>query len=161
MGRSGHYANVRNGWKSDIREFDIAFRLCPFVVRCTPCLQLPQWHQAVPVRWIDRLSRNMRGFPTKSCGSPSELVGAFNELRCRGLSPEQAKAAYERRFGARDRAIDAAMLEKYGPLREGEGDFLPIGKKCQAYRGAIRQSEAIRTELERRLGLTFSSTDAR
>lgn len=81
------------------------------------------------------------------------LVGAFNELRCQGLDPQQARAVYERRFGARERAIDAAMLAKYGPLKAGEGEFLPIGKKCPAYRGAIRQSDAIRTELERRLGI--------
>lgn len=95
--------------------------------------------------------------PDKELWFSMRLVGAFNELRCQGLNPQQAKAAYEMRFAARERAIDAAMLAKYGPLRDGEGEFLPIGRKCPAYRGAIRQSEAIRTELERRLGLTSST----
>ncbi len=80
-------------------------------------------------------------------------VGGFNELRCQGLDPDQANVAFRARFATRDQMIDAAMLAKYGPLQEGEGEFLPIGKKCPAYRGAIRQSDAIRAELERRLGL--------
>lgn len=95
--------------------------------------------------------------PDKKLWFSMRLVGAFNELRCQGLKPEQAKAAYQMRFAVRDRAIDAAMLVKYGPLKDGEGEFLLIGKKCSAYRGAIRRSEAIRTELERRLGLTGST----
>ena len=95
--------------------------------------------------------------PDKELWFSMRLVGAFNELRCRGLTPQQAKAAYEMRFATRERAIDAAMLAKYGPLKDGEGEFIPIGRKCPAYRGAIRQSEAIRAELERRLGLPSST----
>jgi hypothetical protein len=79
------------------------------------------------------------------------LAGAFNELRCNGLDPQQARTTYEVRFGARTRAVEAAMLAKYGPLKDGEGEFLPVGKKCAAYRAAIRRSDAILTELERRL----------
>ena len=92
--------------------------------------------------------------PDKELWFSMRLIGAFNELRCQGLSPQQARVIYEKRFGAKERAIDAAMLAKYGPLREGEGEFLPIGKRCPAYRGAIRQSEAMRSELARRLGLS-------
>ena len=69
--------------------------------------------------------------PDKELWFSMRLVGAFNELRCQGLKPEQAKAAYEMRFAARERAIDAAMLAKYGPLKEGEGEFLPMAKSVQ------------------------------
>jgi hypothetical protein len=80
-------------------------------------------------------------------------VGAFNELRCHGLNAEEARSVYEARFGARERAINAAMLSKYGHLGEDEGVFIPIGKRCPAYRGAIKRYEEMRAELERRLGL--------
>jgi hypothetical protein len=92
--------------------------------------------------------------PDKELWYSMRMIGAFNELRCRGFYPQQAKAIYEKRFGARERAIDAAMLAKYGPRREGEGEVLPIGKRCPAYRGAIRRAEAVQLELERRLGIT-------
>jgi hypothetical protein len=80
-------------------------------------------------------------------------TGAFNELRCRGLNPKLAEAEYDRRFGDRERAIDAAMIAKYGPVNDGEGEAILTGKSCRGYQGAIDKSEAIRAELERRLGL--------
>jgi hypothetical protein len=103
---------------------------------------------------VHALEPRYAGLPDKELWFSMRLVGAFNELRCQGLDPEEAKAAYEKRFGAKERAIDAAMLAKYGPLKEDEGVFLPIGEKCPAYRGAISLSERIRAELARRLGLS-------
>lgn len=91
--------------------------------------------------------------PDKELWFSMRWVGGINELLCRGLSIKSARAEYERRFGERERAIDAAMIAKYGPPKDGEGEMILTGKRCTGYRGAIRQSEAIRAELERRLGL--------
>ena len=85
-------------------------------------------------------------------------TGAFNELRCRGLNPKLAEAEYDRRFGDRERAIDAAMIAKYGPVKDGEEEAILTGKSCRGYQGAIGKSEAIRAELERRLGLPVRQT---
>ncbi len=91
--------------------------------------------------------------PDKKLWFAMRSVGAFNELRCRGFSARQAKDIYASRFASAERAIDAAMVAKYGHLAEGEGDIIPVGKQCSAYRGAIRRSGVIRAELQRRLGL--------
>jgi hypothetical protein len=78
----------------------------------------------------------------------------FNELRCQGFGPKATSVIYERRFGERERRVRAALIAKYGVPKEGENDFLPIGKKCPAYKGAMRRYEGILAELETRLGLT-------
>ena len=96
--------------------------------------------------------------PDKELWYSMRWIGAFNELRCRGLNPQLASAEYDRRFGDRERAIDAAMIAKYGPVKDGEGEEITIGKSCRGYQGAIGKSEAIRAELERRLGLPVRQT---
>lgn len=96
--------------------------------------------------------------PDKELWYSMRWSGAFNELRCRGLNPQLASAEYDRRFGDRERAIDAAMIAKYGPVKDGEGEEITIGKSCRGYQGAIGKSEAIRAELERRLGLPVRQT---
>ena len=96
--------------------------------------------------------------PDKELWYSMRWIGAFNELRCRGLNPQLASAEYDRRFGDRERAIDAAMIAKYGTVKDGEGEEIAIGKSCRGYQGAIGKSEAIRAELERRLGLPVRQT---
>lgn len=59
--------------------------------------------------------------PDKDLWYSMRWTGAFNELRCRGLNPKLARAEYDRRFGDREGAIDAAMIAKYGPVKDGEG----------------------------------------
>jgi hypothetical protein len=89
--------------------------------------------------------------PDKELYYRTMLIGAFNELRCQGHSAKEAKKLYERRFGARQRAIKAALLERYGPSPEGEDEVIPIGFRCPRYEGAGRRLDAALSELERRL----------
>ena len=102
---------------------------------------------------VPSLDAPYRRMPDKDLWYSMRWTGAFNELRCRGLNPKLATAEYDRRFGDRERAIDAAMIARYGPLKDGEGEFILTGKSCRGYQGAIGKSETIRAELERRLGL--------
>ena len=102
---------------------------------------------------VSSLDASYLRMPDKDLWYSMRWVGAFNELRCRGLNPKLATAEYDRRFGDRERAIDAAMIARYGPLKDGEGEFILTGKSCRGYQGAIGKSETTRAELERRLGL--------
>jgi hypothetical protein len=89
--------------------------------------------------------------PDKELYYSALLTGAFNELRCRGYGAGKARKIYEQRFGARERAIRAALLRKYGPPQDDEGEAIAIGFRCPHYRGAGRRFDVMLRELERRL----------
>ena len=77
--------------------------------------------------------------------------GAFNELRCQGLSANGAKRLYRIRFSERERRIAEAIRARYGD--QSLEEIIPIGHQCRFYRGAVRAHERRLRQLEFRLDL--------
>ena len=77
--------------------------------------------------------------------------GVRNELVCRGMSPEAARAWHTAKFQKRDQRVTEAIEARYGKIELQE--IILTGLPCPRYRGAIRAHEKHLRMLEARLGL--------
>jgi hypothetical protein len=76
---------------------------------------------------------------------------AFNEMRCDGLSAEQARVRYDRKYKARQERIRLTLVER--ALIKDE-DRILMGRRCPYYVGAQHRLKVALSDAERHLGLT-------
>lgn len=77
----------------------------------------------------------------------------FNEMRCRGMSPERTKKIYNGKYAPRQTRIRTTIAAKYGPDYMDSGDVILTAQPCPYYRGAESRLRKSLDEAEKQLGI--------